>query len=90
MGLSAKAAIFLLVLASPSLQAEPGILPPRIDVIGTPENLENIAGSGDIVTGETLEKSRVFTTNEALRKVPGVHVRDEEGFGLRPNIGIRA
>ncbi|MBA2352757.1 MAG: TonB-dependent receptor plug domain-containing protein [Burkholderiales bacterium] len=78
-----------MVLASPSLQAEPGILLPRIDVIGTPENLENIAGSGDIVTGETLEKSRVFTTNEALRKVPGVHVRDEEGFGLRPNIGIR-
>ena len=30
-----------------------------------------------------------MTTNEALRKVPGVVVRDEEGFGMRPNISIR-
>ena len=36
-----------------------------------------------------LEESRVFTINEALRKVPGVFARDEEGFGLRPNLGIR-
>ena len=37
----------------------------------------------------TLESSRVFTTSEALRKVAGVNVRHEEGFWLRPNIGIR-
>jgi Fe(3+) dicitrate transport protein len=62
---------------------------PRVDVIGTLERLERIPGSGDILDEETLVKSRVFTVNEALRKVSGVHVRDEEGFGVRPNIGIR-
>ncbi len=36
-----------------------------------------------------LERSRVLTANESLRKVPGVNAREEEGFGLRPNIGIR-
>jgi outer membrane receptor for Fe3+-dicitrate len=36
-----------------------------------------------------LEGARVFNVSEALRKASGVHVRDEEGFGLRPNIGIR-
>lgn len=36
-----------------------------------------------------LAESRVLTVNEALRKLPGVLARDEEGLGLRPNIGIR-
>jgi Fe(3+) dicitrate transport protein len=59
------------------------------EVAGTPEQLRRLPGSVDIVGQETLQQSRVFTTHEALRKVPGLHVRDEEGFGLRPNIGIR-
>jgi Fe(3+) dicitrate transport protein len=48
-----------------------------------------IPGSLSILDAGMLESSRVFTTSEALRKVAGVNVRDEEGFGLRPNIGIR-
>ena len=62
---------------------------PRIDVIGSTETLKNIPGSGEILEKEALEASRVFTVNEALRKISGIHVRDEEGLGLRPNIGIR-
>ncbi|MDQ3181261.1 MAG: TonB-dependent receptor, partial [Acidobacteriota bacterium] len=56
---------------------------------GTPEALERTAGSISIIDKETLENARVFNFSEALRKVSGVNVRDEEGFGLRPNIGIR-
>ncbi|MBA3322309.1 MAG: TonB-dependent receptor plug domain-containing protein, partial [Pyrinomonadaceae bacterium] len=55
----------------------------------TPEALEHVAGSIDVIDARTLEQSRAFTSSEALRKVAGVNVRDEEGFGLRPNIGIR-
>ncbi len=36
-----------------------------------------------------LYPAHVFNVNEALRKVPGVYVRDEEGFGIRPNISFR-
>lgn len=81
---------------SPSAEVKPitatatnPVVMPRIDVIGTSENLKTISGSADVIDKKTLESSRVFTVNEALRKVPGIHVRDEEGFGLRPNIGIR-
>jgi len=56
---------------------------------GTPEALETTAGSIETIDKYTLEKARVFNFSEALRKVSGVNVRDEEGFGLRPNIGIR-
>jgi Fe(3+) dicitrate transport protein len=62
---------------------------PRVDVIGTPENLPEISGTATVLGPRELETARVFTTTEALRKAPGVYVRDEEGFGLRPNIGIR-
>ena len=51
--------------------------------------LRRVPGSIDVLTSETLEASHVFTTSEALRKVPGLNLRDEEGLGLRPNIGIR-
>ncbi len=56
---------------------------------GTPESLTEIPGSIERIDVQTLENSRVFNFSEALRKISGVNVRDEEGFGLRPNIGIR-
>lgn len=62
---------------------------PRVDVIGNSLNAMTLPGSAAVIDAATLEESRVFTVNEALRKVPGVHVREEEGVGLRPNIGIR-
>lgn len=62
---------------------------PRVDVIGDSQNVLTLPGSATVIDAATLEESRVFNVNEALRKVPGVHVREEEGVGLRPNIGIR-
>ena len=58
-------------------------------VIGGEENLTSLGGAGQILGKKELEDSHVFTVNEALRKVAGVHARDEEGFGLRPNIAMR-
>ena len=48
-----------------------------------------IPGVLTIIDRRDLEGERVFTTSEALRKAAGVNIRDEEGLGLRPNIGIR-
>lgn len=62
---------------------------PTINIIGTQEDMVKLASSGTIIDKEELETSRVFTVNEALRKVPGLVLRDEEGLGVRPNIGIR-
>jgi len=56
---------------------------------GTAESLNEIPGSIERIDARTLENARVFNFSEALRKFSGVNVRDEEGFGLRPNIGIR-
>jgi Fe(3+) dicitrate transport protein len=62
---------------------------PGLTVIGSAEDRDRIPGSAQTLDRVTLARARVFTTNEALRKVSGVTVRDEEGLGLRPNISIR-
>lgn len=62
---------------------------PRVDVIGTKDQQFKQSSTSTIVEQQELESAHVMTTNEALRKVPGVVVRDEEGFGIRPNISIR-
>jgi len=58
-------------------------------LLSTPESMERIPGSFSIVDAQVLERTRALTSTEVLRKVAGVNVRDEEGLGLRPNIGIR-
>jgi len=62
---------------------------PVVEVVGTPERKNKLPGSAQVIDRESLDASHVMTTNEALRKAAGVNVRDEEGLGLRPNIGIR-
>jgi Fe(3+) dicitrate transport protein len=62
---------------------------PVVEVVGTQDHLSKIPGSAAVISGQELQAAHVFTTSEALRKTPGVHVRDEEGMGLRPNIAMR-
>lgn len=78
-----------IAIAEEAIQIAEVLLVPRVDVIGGQEQLLKTPSSAMIIEQDELEASHVFTTNEALRKVPGVVVRDEEGFGMRPNIGIR-
>lgn len=62
---------------------------PQVVVVGTTEEQRLQPSSATVINQKELESSRVKDVNEALRKVPGINVRDEEGFGMRPNIGIR-
>ena len=64
-------------------------LEPVITVIGDRIRLDSIPGSATVIDADVLIESRVFTINEAMHKVPGVFARDEEGLGLRPNLGVR-
>ena len=63
---------------------------PQIDVIGrTPAIINRIPGSATLISTSLMTNTHPLTGNEVLRKVTGVHVVDEEGIGLRTNIGIR-
>ena len=58
-----------------------------VEIVGY--NAKTIAGSGQYINARTLSKTNQININNVLRNIPGVNVRDEEGFGLRPNIGLR-
>lgn len=52
---------------------------------GTPR----VAGSAHVVSEEELETFEYDDIERVLLQVPGVTTRSEDGFGLRPNIGVR-
>ena len=58
-------------------------------VLTSTETADRIPGSVEVIDPLVLENTRALTSTEVLRKFSGVNVRDEEGLGLRPNVGIR-
>ena len=60
-----------------------------VTIIGSKDDLKELAGSGAVISNEDLEKAMDTDIQKILTAVPGVYMRTEEGYGLRPNISIR-
>lgn len=58
-------------------------------IIGTKADKQRLAGSGIQIDAELIEKHAYSDLNQVISLSPGVYVREEDGYGLRPNIGIR-
>lgn len=58
-------------------------------VIGSTADARQLAGSGSVIEEEQLHVEVTTDINQVLKTVPGVYIREEDGSGLRPNIGIR-
>jgi Fe(3+) dicitrate transport protein len=46
-------------------------------------------GSGQVLSERQLQRFKHEDPHRVLLQVPGVYIRGEDGFGLRPNIGMR-
>lgn len=62
---------------------------PRLRVIGSIDRLQSIAGSAHYIGSEELDRFDYTDINRVLRQVPGLYLIEEDGLGLRPNIGMR-
>ncbi len=71
------------VVDSPAEYAE------RIQIIGHDDKLRTEAGAATLIGEVELEKFKFDDINRVLYSVPGVNIREEDGYGLRPNIGFR-
>ncbi|QQR88572.1 MAG: TonB-dependent receptor [Myxococcales bacterium] len=58
-------------------------------VQSTPIDVSRVGGSANVITQKELERFEYDDVHQVLKQVPGVYVRQEDGFGLRPNIGMR-
>jgi Fe(3+) dicitrate transport protein len=63
---------------------------PRISVINdSADAITQQPGSISVVDSEQLERIQPLSTEDALRRVPGVHIKGEEETAVVGNIGIR-
>ncbi|MEY4468340.1 MAG: hypothetical protein RIR21_2134, partial [Pseudomonadota bacterium] len=88
----APLSLAVLTLFSTSVSAEESTEKtlPRIEVVGQGvESISRLSGSVTLVTNETILVNQPLSTQDAIKNVPGVVVREEEGYGFIPNIGMR-
>ncbi len=70
-----------LVIALPKLE--------EMLVTGGEDNIRTLSGSAHLLDEESLEQFDFSDLNQVLGTLPGVYIRQEDGYGLRPNIGLR-
>ena len=54
-----------------------------------PQDLQNYAGAGTVVTTAQIEEQRPLNNHELLSRVPGVTIVADDGFGRHSGIGLR-
>lgn len=60
-----------------------------IYVTGGKVAIETMPGSAALLDEAAINTFMTTDINSLLQQVPGVYIRQEDGYGLRPNIGLR-
>lgn len=61
----------------------------EMTIVGTKEDARQLAGTGSVIDSEQIAIEAATDINQLLKTVPGIYIQEEDGYGLRPNIGIR-
>ncbi|MDX1492115.1 MAG: TonB-dependent receptor [Pseudohongiellaceae bacterium] len=79
----------LLTLCSTIAACNLSLAQEELVIIGSAEQARNVAGSGSVISADQIRIESATDINQLLKTVPGIYIREEDGAGLRPNIGIR-
>ena len=61
----------------------------EVTILGVPEKLPRLGGAAHLVDSKALARLAHTDIQRIMRAVPGISIQVEDGYGLRPNIGIR-
>ena len=61
----------------------------QIYVIGSRGDIYDIPGSAHYLDHDDISNMSYDDINRVLQKVPGVYIREEDGYGLFPNLSLR-
>ncbi len=61
----------------------------RVTVVGKPAWMKEVPGAASYIEMKDIELQEYSDINRILRRVPGIYIQEEDGYGLRPNIGLR-
>ncbi len=67
----------------------PELIVERESILGGIQHANSLPASAHRISLRQIEKFQHSDVSRALRSVPGLNIQEEDGFGLRPNIGIR-
>jgi Fe(3+) dicitrate transport protein len=67
----------------------PDVVIQGVTLTGGHAGIREIPGSAHYISPKEIEKFSYTDINRTLRAIPGVNLQEEDGFGLRPNIGLR-
>ncbi|WP_439105513.1 TonB-dependent receptor family protein [Congregibacter sp.] len=75
--------------ADPGSVADSRATVEEVFIFADADEVRTLPGSAALVTEEQFQIEFANDINQLLKTVPGTYIREEDGYGLRPNIGIR-
>lgn len=81
--------VSLTLTLNENLYELPEVIIVRETLTGGSLLVQEIPGSAHYINAQELNKFNYQDVNRVLRNIPGINLQEEDGFGLRPNIGMR-
>lgn len=79
----------LLIKLTENIINLPEVVIESVSLTGGLTHIRKSQGSAHFISQKEIQKFSYTDISRTLRNVPGVNIQEEDGYGLRPNIGLR-